>query len=399
MKTVIVDDDPMALKLLQRQFERLGRPTPAIFERADAALFEIEHGEQAVELVICDLQMPDTDGIELLRRLVDLEFAGSVLLISGEDLRLLRSAERLAQAHRLRVLGALQKPIANEALQELLQRAEAEHADIGRSALAISAQDLRFAIWGGDEMLTWYQPLVDLRTQQVVAIEAVPRWQHPLHGLLGPADFLPLAESNGLSGGLTERMLDNALSALKRWRGDGHDLQLTVNVAAGNLRTLEFPDAVVDALRRNVIAPALLTLEVGERHLLAEPPAILDTLTRLHLKRIRISVDGFGASRTALEQLQELPIARIKLAATLVHGTGDDPALRSIFDLSLGIARELGLETAADGVDDVDDWAATRDAGCHLAQGLAVAPAMSAIQFDDWLHRWPAQAAAMGSRR
>lgn len=394
MNILVVDDDPFICRLMSRQLQTLGFAQVELCERARAAVEHLECDPGAVGLIFCDLQMPEMDGVEFIRHLVRLDYPGALVLVSGEDQRILQSAERLARAHRLRVAGTLYKPVSNDQLQRLLQSLPSacqEHIAAGTS---YAAEELAEAIARG-QLVNHYQPKVDLRSATVVGVETLVRWQHPRDGLVYPDRFITVAEDHCLIDALTRAVLQRALHDARDWQARGYSLQLAVNVSMNNLERLDFPEFVEHAALAAGVAPSLLTLEITESQLMSNRQAALDILTRLRLKRVGLSIDDFGTGHSSLAQLRDIPFTELKIDRGFVHGAWRDSSLRSILSASLDMARKLGMKSVAEGVEDRADWNHLREAGCDVAQGWFVARAMPAEQLPDWLREWETQRATL----
>lgn len=388
MRILIVDDDPFICKLLARQLKTLGFDQVTVCQRARVAVEHLERHPGCTNLILCDLQMPEMDGIELIRHLVRLNYSGSLVLISGEDERILQSAERLARAHRLRVSGALFKPVSSERLQRLLEQ-ETPGVSTLRDAESRSydADELARGIEAG-ELINHYQPKVDFASAQCTGVETLVRWRHPQDGLVYPDRFVALAEEAGLIDALMRTVLRNALRDARQWREQGLELQLAVNVSMDNLQGLDFPDLVEQEALAAGVPLSSLVLEVTESHLMKNRQDALDILTRLRLKRISLSIDDFGTGHSSLAQLRDIPFNELKIDRSFVHGACGDVSLHTILDASLDMARRLGMKTVAEGIEDRADWDHLRQAGCDVAQGWFIAKAMPAEQLPDWLQAW-----------
>lgn len=388
MKILIIDDEAFSLKLLARQLARLGFTDVLCQERAQDALALLEAGEAHPDLILCDLQMPDMDGVECLRHLARLGYAGALVLISGEDPRVLQTAEKLAQAHRLDVLGALHKPVTTEQLHLLLEKQRPLAAPSVRAPTTLyPPAALRKAMLQG-RLLNYYQPQVDIATGRVTGVETLVRWQHPEHGLVLPDQFIATAEEHGLIDALTRAVLGEALKQARGWQDAGLRLQVAVNVSMDNLASLEFPDQVARAADAAGVALSSLVLEVTESRLMKDPLASLDILTRLRLKRVGLSIDDFGTGHSSLAQLRDIPFDELKLDRSFVHGAARNAGLRSILEASLAMAKQLGIKTVAEGVEDIDDWTFLRDIGCDHAQGYFIAWPMPAEALNAWMADW-----------
>lgn len=388
MKTLLIDDEPFMLELLTRQLRNLGIKAISSHQRAYDALAVLQHDLNGIELVFCDLQMPHIDGVEFVRHLADIGYPGGLVLMSGEDNRVLQAAERLAKAHNLNIVGILRKPVSMDHLRALLACKLANTAKAeSLASTTYTAEELQKAITDGN-LVNYYQPKVDLASGAVLGVETLVRWQHPQDGLISPDQFIPIAEEHDLIDHLTLTVLTAALHQGGQWRAAGLDLQIAVNVSMHNLVTLEFPDLVEQAVRAARLPLSNLILEVTESRLMSDPLASLDILARLRLKHIGLSIDDFGTGHSSLVQLRDIPFNELKVDRGFVHGACHDASLRAIFEASLSMGRQLGMKIVAEGVEDDADWAFLRASGCDVAQGYYIAKPMPAGQLFSWLNKW-----------
>ncbi|MGE0875516.1 MAG: EAL domain-containing protein [Burkholderiales bacterium] len=388
MKIMIVDDEPFVLKLLARQLANLGYAQVSLHESAEDALSILTQAPGEFELVFCDLQMPGMDGVEFVRQLGAIGYRGSIALVSGEDKRILQTAERLAQAHKLDVLGILQKPVSPELLRQLMDRKASHVAAPARSApKRYPADELQRAIANG-ELLNHYQPKVELATCKFAGVEALVRWQHARDGTVFPDQFIATAEEHGLIDDLTRAVLGNALREVREWQDAGVHVHVSVNVSMDNLADVTFPDLVVRAASDAGVALSSLMLEVTESRLMTDQRGPLDNLTRLRLKRVGLSIDDFGTGHSSLAQLRDIPFDELKMDRSFVHGAGRDTSLGAIIEASHSMARHLGMSTVAEGVEDRDDWDYLLASGCALAQGYFIGKPMPAGALGNWIRNW-----------
>lgn len=387
MCTLLIDDEPFALKLLSHQLASLGITDVSLCEHAADALALLEAGDREVSLIFCDLQMPGMDGVEFIRQLVRVGYGGGLVLVSGEDTRILHTAEKLSRAHRLNVLGALHKPVSSEQLRQVLENHPERTARRGAARRIYSHGELWRAITD-NELVNYYQPKVDLASGRVGSVEVLVRWRHPEDGLIQPDQFIATAEETGLIDDLTRLVLANALKQAKIWLDAGLNLNVAINVSMDNIASLDFPDFVAHAAAAAGVPTTRLTLEVTESRLMTDPLAALDILTRLRLKHIGLSIDDFGTGHSSLAQLRDIPFDELKVDRGFVHDAWRDAAIRAIFEASLGMARQLGLKTVAEGVEDRDDWDFLRASGCDMAQGFFIARPMPPEDMADWLKDW-----------
>lgn len=388
MNILSVDDEPFVLKLLAKQLANLGFGKVISHQHAKDALAVLEVNTERFDLVICDLQMPDMDGVEFVRHLARIRYAGGLVLVSGEDQRILETVATLARSHSLNVFGVLHKPILVEHLKSVLEGKLTCTTRPSRAAPRVYGSDaLRRAIAGG-QLVNYYQPKVAIDSGRVAGVETLVRWQHPQDGLVFPDQFIVTAEEHGLIDDLTKVVLAGALRQASRWQHEGLELDVAVNISMANLASLEFPDFVVGAAAEAGVQLRHLILEVTESRLMHDPLSSLDILSRLRLKHISLSIDDFGTGHSSLTQLRDIPFNELKVDRGFVHGACRDGARRAIFDASLGMARNLSMKTVAEGVEDQDDWDFLRATGCDLAQGYFIARPLPAESFADWMLEW-----------
>jgi EAL domain-containing protein (putative c-di-GMP-specific phosphodiesterase class I) len=328
------------------------------------------------------------DGIEFVRHLVERHYSGSLILVSGEDERMLQTAEKLVQAHKIPILGHLHKPVRPESLSLLLDKwTPPVRNSQGIPKKIYHVEELRAAL-ENRELINYYQPKVAVASGEVIGVETLVRWNHPVDGLVFPDMFIGLAEAFGLIDELTQVVFSNALAQAKAWRDAGIRLRVAVNVSMDNLASLSFLNFVAEMTAKVGIAPQDIVLEVTESRLMQDTRAPLEILTRLRLKRFRLSIDDFGTGHSSLAQLRDIPFDELKIDQGFVHRAWSDETLRAMYDASLSLARQLGMEVVAEGVEDRNDWDLLQRTGCDLAQGAFVSRPMLPAELPAWIEAW-----------
>ena len=234
-----------------------------------------------------------------------------------------------------------------------------------------TAGDLRRAL-AGDELVPYFQPIVDLRTGQVTSYEVLARWMHPDRGLLGPGQFLPVAEVSGLLAEVGEHMLRNALSQLARWRANDDPAgraSLSVNLAAQQLGDPHFVTIVRDALGTSGIEADALWFEITETALLTDVAAASTALRELRGLGVHLSVDDFGTGYSSLTYLKKFPVEAIKVDQSFVSGLGIEVDDSSIVDAVIRLGHSLGLRVIAEGVETPLQLQQLRELGADRGQG------------------------------
>jgi EAL domain-containing protein (putative c-di-GMP-specific phosphodiesterase class I)/GGDEF domain-containing protein len=228
--------------------------------------------------------------------------------------------------------------------------------------------ELRQAIVA-DQLFLAYQPKVNLSGAYVTGVEALARWQHPERGVVGPDEFIPVAERTGLIIPLTLWVLQSALLQCRQWLDRGLDLSVAVNLTMWNLETQELPEQVAAILRDTGVPPENLELEITESSIMGDPQKVITTLNIIRSLGVRCTIDDFGTGYSSFSYLSKLPVKSIKIDKSFVLSldTDRDNALivRSIIDLS----HNLGLKVVAEGVESAAARDMLKSFGCDEAQG------------------------------
>jgi diguanylate cyclase (GGDEF)-like protein len=244
--------------------------------------------------------------------------------------------------------------------------------------------DLRAAVERRD-LTVVFQPKVDPRTGRVTGAEALTRWNHPTLGNIPPDQFIPLAEHSGLVRPLTLHVLEVALRRRAAWARSGHDLHVAVNLSPNSLMETELPEIVARLLAQTGNPPHVLTLEITESTILADPAGSMATLERLHALGVKLSIDDFGTGYSSLGRLRELPIHEVKIDKSFVRGIASDHRDRAVVRSAVQLGHALDLEVVAEGVEDADTYEYLALEGCDVVQGYLLSPPLPPDRFAEWL--------------
>jgi diguanylate cyclase (GGDEF)-like protein len=298
---------------------------------------------------------------------------------------LLGGGEALAEE----VLRNAQFALKRAKLSGEVQIYEPNQARAARRRFSIET-DLRHAIEAGDLKLA-FQPLIDLKSGDVAGFEALARWNHGRRGPLSPTEFIPVAEESGLIVALGQWALDAAIGTLAGWdckAGRPLPLSVSVNVSAIQIARDDIAQFVAAALARHNIGGERLTLELTESAIIQDPRRATKVFEALKDLDARVAMDDFGTGYTSLAYLQRLPIDMLKIDRSFVAGMlGDDDSI-AIVRAVLSLAKALGMDTTAEGIDSAQLAKALTELGCSHGQGFYFArPLSPEAALDYWLER------------
>jgi EAL domain-containing protein (putative c-di-GMP-specific phosphodiesterase class I) len=238
------------------------------------------------------------------------------------------------------------------------------------------------------EFVLYYQPQVD-RANRCIGVEALIRWRSPARGLVGPVDFIPLAEECGLIQPIGQWVVEQACERLAAWAGDAQtvDLTIAVNVSAKQFRQEDFIERIRAAIGRFAIDPSRLKLELTETLLLIDIDDAIAKMLALRGLGVSFSLDDFGTGYSSLSYLKRLPLDQIKIDRSFVNDVLTDPNDAAICKAVIALGKSLGLDVIAEGVETESQWQRLREEGCAAVQGYLFGHPMSEADFLDWLRR------------
>jgi EAL domain-containing protein (putative c-di-GMP-specific phosphodiesterase class I) len=246
-----------------------------------------------------------------------------------------------------------------------LYDAERDESSVNRMALVA---ELRTAM-EADELVTYFQPQIDLDSGTISGYEALIRWRHPERGLLGPRDFVSVAEHSGLVRAFTLHVLDRAVAECASWHQEGMRVSVAVNLSARNLLDQQLAPDVDRVLRRHGLPSSSLILEITETTMMSELEVVEDVLSSLRRLGVRLSVDDFGTGYSSLALLQRVAVNEVKIDRSFVSNMLGSPNDLAIVRATIELAHNLGLQVVAEGVESAALCDELAVLGCDAAQG------------------------------
>lgn len=397
LRALIVDDDEFMLEVVEETLRSFGIEHVIRASSGEVALRAMDDPDRQPELLICDLNMENIDGIEFLRHLGARQSRAAVVVLSASDARILHSVNALASEHHLSFLGSLKKPLEVAELHAVLLKLEQKQAAVTadrrgyRAAPAelLSAAQIEEGLRLGYAQVA-FQPIFSLRKRQVVGAECLLRWRDPQRGALSPEFVVLSAEEHELIIPLTEVILRQALLALREWSRTVEGLSVAVNLSSKSLNRLELPEALAQVARMAGVEPQRIVLEVTETGVFSNAASSLEVINRLALKGFRIAIDDFGVGQSNLQKLNSMPFSQLKVDKSFVQGAREQAVARAIVESSVNLAHTLDMVVVAEGTETQEDLELVIRAGCDEIQGHAIARPMPAEAFIPWKDIWDA---------
>jgi diguanylate cyclase (GGDEF)-like protein len=243
--------------------------------------------------------------------------------------------------------------------------------------------DLEAALNAG-ELEVYFQPKVALKDRRLVGVECLARWEHPVHGLVAPPDFVSVAEHTGQLAQLNGVVLREGIRRAREWADAGRSLTVAVNISVRTLNDADFPLQVSELLQEHGVPADRIILELSEEELLASGRGI-PALKRLRDLGVRLAVDDFGAGRSSFADLSRLPVQEVKIDRTFVQGMATAPSDLAIVRTVVDMARHFGLAVVAEGVESELTLGLLEDMHCDMGQGFLFSRALPYERFESWL--------------
>ena len=387
LRFLVVDDDRDQRYLISRTLAGMGRARVVEAPSGHEALAFLDRSGHAVDIVVTDLQMPQMDGMELVRRIGERKLPVAVILISALDGVLLASAATMAQAYGVRVIGTIEKPGTRAKFYSVLGHFRTPvvvtEAEAG-VAFAPTAPDILGGIAAG-QIEPFFQAVIELGSGKVVGAEALARWRHPVRGILGPEVFLPPLARAGYLDELSWIMLSMSAMEAGRWRRADLRMTVSVNVSATSLADPGYAHAVTQIVTGHGLEPSEMILELTETEAILNIAAALENLTRLRIKGFGLAIDDYGVGYSSMQALSRMPFTEIKIDRSFVSAAAGDPKYRLMIEHTIAVAHQLGLKTVAEGVETRAECELLGNLGCDRIQGYLVSKPVDGSGFLRWM--------------
>jgi len=342
-----------------------------------------------INIIILDLFMPGTDGIELLRFLYENNSNASILFMSGKDKTVLHAAQKLAHEQGMTVLGILQKPFRAEDLEKLLIEYVQQSLPRNHAVDEMpSPDDLRLAL-DNNELTLVYQPQINIADRKIRGVEALIRWEYATRGDIPASYFIPLAEENNLISDISTFVTKSAIRQMGLWKSNDIDLKMSINFSPKILDDLDLPEKLISCAAEMGADISSITIEVTETAIMSDVMRYMDILARLRMKGFHLAIDDFGTGYSSLQQLVRAPFSELKIDKVFVSKMATDGECRSIVEISILLAHKLGMTVVAEGIENERVWHILKDLGCDYGQGYFMGKPMTAKEIESWEnHRW-----------
>lgn len=384
---LVVEDDDFQRRMVVNMLRSLGVTEVREADNGKRAL-EMLHAANTrpVDIEICDLDMPEMDGMEFLRHLGNENSTASVVILSALDGVLLVSVKKMAQAYGVKLLGVIKKPITLAQLEVLIsqyKRSEGKPQQPVTTAPGFSLEEILQGV-RAKQFEPFFQPKVELKTGRLVGAEALARWMHPEHGVIGPYAFIPLLEQGGKMDELTFLMLEKIAAACRLLHDKGYVLSVSANLSLVSLSDTTLADRITQVVRNAGVDPHYIILEVTESAAMTDVAPALENLARLRMRGFGLSIDDYGTGYASMQQLTRIAFSELKIDQSFVKDFAANQALRIVVESSIGMAYKLGVKSVAEGVETQQDWNTLKSMGCDTAQGYLIARPMNLAAFHEF---------------
>ncbi len=372
-KALIIDDSAFQRHMLSVVCTEAGYLTVLVNNGVEAVA---ALQEMSFKLIVSDLEMPEMDGVQLIRELAKLEVKSKIVFVSGHSDSLLGAAKELAEQFGLSIAGTLKKPYVPENFLQLLLDESLLNPDAtlnprykGQFQGMLSK---RTVIQGIEEgaIIPFYQPKICRVQKKLMGFECLARWDTGNGRVLGPGSFIPTAEQYSLMPELTDAIIHQALADMTVWQTAGHRLPVSINISTDDLKDIAFPDRLEHITHKHDIPPSRIVLEVTETKVMEEARECLEVMSRLRLRGFGFAIDDFGTGYASLKQLQYFPFTELKLDRSYVAAAINHRPSLAVLETGIQLARNLSLSCIAEGIETEEQAQFLVSLGCPQHQGF-----------------------------
>ncbi|MGZ5050991.1 MAG: EAL domain-containing protein [Methylobacter sp.] len=394
LNILVIEDDNFQRQMLVNMLRSLGL----------ASIDDADNGRQALDIIrnktaspvniaLCDLNMPEMDGMEFLRHLGEEQHNVAIIITSALESKLLTSVEKMVSMYGIKLLGTIEKPITLVNVKDLL--AKYDHLSAKRhqsiDTYSFSLDEILLGV-RAKQFKPYFQPKVDLKTGRLVGAEALARWIHPEYGVIGPNEFIPLLEQHNHIDELTFLMLQESAAACRRFLDQGHALSISINLSVVSLDDALLADKIIQLVNNVGIQPHYIVLEITESATMTHAAHALENLARLCMNGFSLSIDDYGTGYSSMQQLTRIAFSELKIDQSFVKDFTDNEALSIVVESSIDMAHKLQIKSVAEGVETQQDWDKLKSMKCDIAQGYFIAKPMDMKAFGDFINTYHCEA-------
>ncbi|WNC70546.1 EAL domain-containing response regulator [Thalassotalea psychrophila] len=384
---LLIEDDIFQRSLLQKQLMSLIDCKVQLSGDGEEALSLLNGYEP--DIIFCDLNLPNIDGVELVRAIAQKDINSSIVLMSAEASDIISSVKTMSEVYGLKNVHMLQKPMGIKAINGILNDIKNDFTTCNKTTephLVFTENDIKLALSSG-QLIAYYQPQIDSKSRVVSGAEALLRWHHPEYGILTPNIFIDKIVDRELCENLTHLITRLAIKECKKWHDNGHFISISINVTPSDLMNLAFPDYILSLLGTYNLEPKYLSLEVVESEITQDLAKYLDTLSRLRLKGINTSIDDFGTGSASLIQLITSPFSELKIDMSFVKKMFEDKKYMIAVKATISLAKQLELKVVAEGVEQHRHASFLSALGCDILQGYLFSKPLASDEIDNFLNK------------
>ncbi|WCP68235.1 EAL domain-containing response regulator [Vibrio tubiashii] len=352
---VIVDDSPAILLVMKGMLSELGYDNVVTCSHPASALANIKRSPEKYSAVFTDLNMPEIDGMTLIKELGEMNYRGGICIISDMEKRVIELAAHLAREHKVNLIGNIAKPVHINELQRILNKIKQFTIRENQSYEPISQSMLSDYMSKG-MIEPYYQPKVNLQSRHVEGIEVLARIVTPGQtNAIAPGQFIPTAIEHGMLNELTQQLVGKVLTDFPMLIKEfGKEVKVSLNLSPSQLTTDGYTRDFIETIDTQHVDKNNITLEITEEFAL-EDTEQLETINRLRMRGFGLSLDDFGTGFTNLNQLRTLPFTEVKIDRTLINDIHQDQFNQVVVDTLVNIAGKIDASLIAEGLEEYED--------------------------------------------
>lgn len=382
IRVLIIDDDFLSISYLENKLRQLA--IKSIYKANDGleGLELIRKKKKEIDLILLDINMPNMDGIELLRHLAAEKFLGGIIIISCEEDGIISMVKGLSEIHQLNCLGTLQKVNHFKELDSIIQPFIHKQVKLKKSQTKhLKAEEIIQGLAKG-EFINFYQPKISMHSGQIMGCETLVRWQHPKLGLITPNDFIPTLIKANLTLELTKLIITQSMQDFANHLSANPNFSLSMNISVQDLNWLDLPVYIAERASYFAIDPKQLIFELTETEFFNNARSALEILAKIRLAGFNLAIDDFGIGFSNLEKLKLIKFDEIKIDRSFVHHAHLNPTAQAILKSCCFLGKSLGMVITAEGVENSEDKDNLLEFDIDQAQGSFYS---KALPFDSFI--------------